>query len=104
MKAANGKDEAEGENRSREPSDANEIQPSDASRTLSYHFTRSGSSSSRDDIHSENLIVEPKMATRRIATEEKTHLDQDETRAERKSNISPAVPSYVYASLQQRIF
>lgn len=36
------------------------------------------------------------MATqRRINTQEKTHLDQDDTRSEPKSNISPAVPSYV---------
>ncbi len=34
------------------------------------------------------------MATRRTAASEKTHLDQDEIRAEPKSNITPAVPSY----------
>ena len=39
------------------------------------------------------------MATRRIATDEKTHLDQDETRAEPVSNISPAVPTYVSIKL-----
>lgn len=35
------------------------------------------------------------MATRRIATNEKTHLDQDEIKSEPVSNISPAVPSLV---------
>ena len=36
------------------------------------------------------------MATqRRINTTEKTHLDQDEVRLEPKSNITPAVPSFV---------
>lgn len=34
------------------------------------------------------------MATKRIATTEKTHLDQDETKRDPVSNISPAVPSY----------
>lgn len=34
------------------------------------------------------------MATqRRINTQEKTHLDQDDTQSSPKSNISPAVPS-----------
>jgi hypothetical protein len=32
---------------------------------------------------------------RRINTTEKTHLDQDEVRLQSKSNISPAVPSFV---------
>jgi hypothetical protein len=37
------------------------------------------------------------MATqRRINTTEKTHLDQDEVRLEPKSNITPAVPSFVF--------
>ncbi|KAF7195272.1 Vacuolar ATPase assembly integral membrane protein vma21 [Pseudocercospora fuligena] len=39
------------------------------------------------------------MATRRINTSEKTHLDQDETKAEIKSDISPAVPSSVLYKL-----
>ncbi|EGP87559.1 unnamed protein product [Zymoseptoria tritici ST99CH_3D1] len=39
------------------------------------------------------------MATRRITTAEKTHLDQDETKSELKSNITPAVPSSVIAKL-----
>ncbi|KAK4499478.1 hypothetical protein PRZ48_009993 [Zasmidium cellare] len=39
------------------------------------------------------------MATQRIRTTEKTHLDQDETKAEVKSNITPAVPSSVIAKL-----
>lgn len=46
------------------------------------------------NIHSTTTRIQLKMATRRIATEEKTYLDQDETKAERKSNISPAVPTY----------
>ncbi|KAM3419874.1 Vacuolar ATPase assembly integral membrane protein VMA21 [Cercospora zeina] len=39
------------------------------------------------------------MTTRRINTSEKTHLDQDDTKAEVKSNISPAVPSSVIYKL-----
>ncbi|KAK3054263.1 vacuolar ATPase assembly integral membrane protein vma21 [Extremus antarcticus] len=39
------------------------------------------------------------MATRRTAASEKTHLDQDEIRAEPKSNITPAVPSSVIFKL-----
>jgi hypothetical protein len=36
------------------------------------------------------------MATqRRINATEKTHLDQDEVKLEPKSNITPAVPSFV---------
>jgi hypothetical protein len=39
------------------------------------------------------------MATRRINATEKTTLDQDEIRAEPKSNISPAVPMFVHSIL-----
>ncbi|KAK4550384.1 vacuolar ATPase assembly integral membrane protein vma21 [Oleoguttula mirabilis] len=39
------------------------------------------------------------MATRRITTQEKTHLDQDEIKQGAKSNISPAVPGSVIAKL-----
>ncbi|KAI5366113.1 putative vacuolar ATPase assembly integral membrane protein Vma21 [Septoria linicola] len=39
------------------------------------------------------------MATRRINTSEETHLDQDETKTEVKSNITPAVPSSVIYKL-----
>ncbi|KAK3719067.1 vacuolar ATPase assembly integral membrane protein vma21 [Vermiconidia calcicola] len=39
------------------------------------------------------------MATRRIATNEKTHLDQDDIKNEPRSNISPEVPSSVIAKL-----
>ncbi|KAK5172110.1 vacuolar ATPase assembly integral membrane protein vma21 [Saxophila tyrrhenica] len=39
------------------------------------------------------------MATRRINASEKTHLDQDDSKLEPKSNISPAVPSSVIAKL-----
>jgi len=37
-------------------------------------------------------LTETNMATRRITTQEKTHLDQDEVKQETSSNISPAVP------------
>lgn len=37
-----------------------------------------------------------KMATRRITTQEKTHLDQDEVATQGKSNIAPAVPKYAH--------
>ncbi|KAJ9624962.1 vacuolar ATPase assembly integral membrane protein vma21 [Taxawa tesnikishii (nom. ined.)] len=39
------------------------------------------------------------MATRRITTQEKTHIDQDETKDEGKSNIAPAVPTNVIVKL-----
>ncbi|QIW95883.1 hypothetical protein AMS68_001401 [Peltaster fructicola] len=39
------------------------------------------------------------MTTRRITSQEKTHLDQDELRDGQKSNISPAVPGHVIAKL-----
>ncbi|RMY42381.1 hypothetical protein D0864_16112 [Hortaea werneckii] len=39
------------------------------------------------------------MATRRGAEQEKTHLDQDEIKEGKPSNISPAVPGSVIAKL-----
>ncbi|GAB7346629.1 hypothetical protein MBLNU459_g1766t1 [Dothideomycetes sp. NU459] len=39
------------------------------------------------------------MATRRITTQEKTHLDRDEVASQGKSNIAPAVPKEVIIKL-----
>lgn len=60
----------------------------------SVHHSVSGKQRPREPHSSESDNIVSNMTTRRIVTQEKTHLDQDELKPEPKSNISPAVPGW----------